>query len=130
MTEETLLKREREETQFFDAKVAIGRKDYKRLKEILESREFDINMQTANSNGTLLHTAVYTGRQDIIDLLIQHGADVNARCLENNATPLIIAGIENRHTTAIHLIKHNAIAKSRDKYGLKSMDYFNKHVKD
>lgn len=129
MTEETLLRREREETQFFDAKVAIGKKDYKRLEAILETREFDINMQTANSNGTLLHTAVSTGRQDIMDLLIKHGADVNARCLENNATPLIIAGMENRHTTAIYLIKNNAIASLRDKSGLKSIDYFNKHVK-
>ena len=129
MTEETLLRREREETQFFDAKVAVGKKDYKCLKKILDTKEFDIDMQTPNSNGTLLHTAVSTGRQDIMDLLIEHGADVNARCYENGATPLIIAGMENKHQTAIYLIKHKAVATLRDKYGLKSMNYFNKHVK-
>lgn len=122
MTYETLLRREREETQFFDAKVAIGREDYKCLEKILATKEFDINMQTHNSNGTLLHTAVSAAEQDIMKLLIEHGADVNARCYGNGVTPLIIAGMHHRHLIFLYLMKHGAIPSLTDKYGLKWID--------
>lgn len=123
------IRKEAAEEQFWQAKVAIGRCDYDSLKAIMDTRKFNINGQTANSNGTLLHSAVSTGRQDIMDLLIDNGADVNRRCGGGKGpTALIIAGMENRPVTAAYLISKGANSSAKDGKGLTVIDYINRNI--
>jgi len=80
--------KERAEEQFFEAKVAIGRRDMQTLISILNGRLFDINMQTRNSNGTLFHTAASLGDKDIITLLLVSGARIDVPRVNDNIEPL------------------------------------------
>ena len=42
---------------------------------------------------TALHTAAYTGRADVVELLIAHGADINARDAQYRSPPLSWASV-------------------------------------
>jgi ankyrin repeat protein len=62
---------------------------------------------------TPLHIAAAEGRVDVAELLVKHGADVNARN-NNNSTPLHLAANAG---VAELLIRHGAEVNVRDKDG-------------
>ncbi|ELW70899.1 2-5A-dependent ribonuclease [Tupaia chinensis] len=70
---------------------AVQRKDVKLVQQLLE-RGTDVNFQEEEGGWTPLHNAVQQNREDIVELLLDHGADPHLR-KKNGATPFIIAGI-------------------------------------
>ncbi|XP_037362229.1 2-5A-dependent ribonuclease isoform X2 [Talpa occidentalis] len=70
---------------------AVRKEDIKLVKQLLE-RGANVNFQEEIGLWAPLHVAVQNCREDLVDLLLHHGADP---CLKkrNEATPFIIAGI-------------------------------------
>ena len=71
---------------------------------------------------TPLHIAVERGYKDIAELLIKHGADVNAKD-RYGETPLHYAARVGRRDIAELLIKHGANVNAKDMYSKTSCDY-------
>ena len=71
------------ETQFFDA-VRAG--DIDRVRAMLAS---DKSLARARDEhgATALHQAAFDGRRELMELLLEHGADINARDRRYDATP-------------------------------------------
>jgi hypothetical protein len=63
---------------FDDARYAIGIKDNAGAIQLIDSGQFDINMQTSEGY-TLLHYAADNGNLEMVRELIRRGADVNRR---------------------------------------------------
>lgn len=64
--------------------------------------------QRADLNGfTPLHAAVEAGRLEIVRLLLEHGAPVDA-CDKEGTTPLLIAAREGHHDIATTLVAAGA----------------------
>ena len=57
---------------------------------------------------TPLHSAAIVGALDVVHLLVEHGADVNARDPQYDATPLTWARFTNRTQVATYLEEHGA----------------------
>ena len=78
-----------------------------RLTEWLISEETDVNAKD-EFGCTLLHDAVRTKKTDAINILLKHGADINAQ--DNNGnTPLFTAIRRSANSKVIDiLLKHNA----------------------
>ncbi|KAJ8026613.1 Transient receptor potential cation channel subfamily A member 1-like [Holothuria leucospilota] len=72
----------------------------KKLKRMLKDTE-------CNNHGTPLHLAVDNGKNEIIELCLQHNADVNAICGRRN-TPLHAACDSNNIDTVKLLLNHGA----------------------
>ncbi|XP_053461707.1 2-5A-dependent ribonuclease isoform X2 [Nycticebus coucang] len=70
---------------------AVRKGDVKLVQQLLE-RGADVNFQEEEGGWTPLHNAVQINREDIVDLLLGHGADPCLR-KNNGATPFIIAAI-------------------------------------
>ncbi|XP_057363920.1 2-5A-dependent ribonuclease [Manis pentadactyla] len=70
---------------------AVRKEDVKLIQQLLE-RGADVNFQESHSGWTPLHNAVQNSREDIVSLLLHHGADPCLR-KRNGATPFILAGI-------------------------------------
>lgn len=56
---------------------------------------------------TPLHVAAQKGREKIVDILLQHGADCNARD-SSDRTPLVYATIYGHKETVVRLLAHGA----------------------
>ena len=69
---------------------AVKDEDIELVQQLLE-RGADVNFQE-EWGWSPLHNAVQVGREDIVDLLLSHGAEPCLR-KKNGATPFIIAGI-------------------------------------
>jgi ankyrin repeat protein len=54
---------------------------------------------------TPLHGAAFTGRMEVVELLIENGADVNAKD-EDGGTPLLYVTLSGHKETADLLRKH------------------------
>lgn len=63
---------------FDDARYAIGIKDNAGATRLIDSGQFDINMQTSEGY-TLLHYAADSGNLEMVRELIRRGADVNLK---------------------------------------------------
>jgi Ankyrin repeats (3 copies)/Ankyrin repeats (many copies) len=84
-------------------------------------RRADIRIDARAANGwtALMHTA-FNGRADNVQLLLQHGADVNAPALDN-LTPLITASSRKHvHVVAV-LLKAGADVNAAYKQGLPAL---------
>lgn len=96
------------------AAVVAGNIDLVRTE--LQDPEVDVNMPDANSGSPPLCTAVFIGRTEITELLIDAGADVN---LPNRdlVTPLHIAVFMGRSEEAALLLKAGADVNASDGRG-------------
>ncbi|XP_003785845.1 2-5A-dependent ribonuclease [Otolemur garnettii] len=70
---------------------AVKERDVELVQQLLE-RGADVNFQEEEGGWTPLHNAVQINREDLVDLLLGHGADPCLR-KKNGATPFIIAAI-------------------------------------
>ena len=65
---------------------AAKRGDLEEVKDILRAHPEIIN-QRDEGGATALHHAAFGGHQTVAELLLEHGADINARDREFDATP-------------------------------------------
>lgn len=88
--------------------------------EYLLTQGADLNAST-NDGITPLHTAACNGRQDVIDLLADRGANINAMATGNGMeeiTPLYMAIANSQSNAAIRLIERGANWKTERKDGM------------
>jgi ankyrin repeat protein len=71
---------------------------------------------------TLLHSAAFGGQNDIVDLLIKNGADVNLKDDNAEFTPIFYAIINNHEEIIDKLIRNGAELNIKDKNGDSPLD--------
>jgi len=81
-----------------------------------------ISGESENSGATLLHIAAWNGRCDLISLLIDAGANVNAQALETKSTPLHWAAQNNQVEAVSLLRKRGADASFKNAFGRTAWD--------
>ena len=87
---------------------AAKRGDINTLTQLLNSGKYDVNAkETARYSETPLHFAIQNGHIDIVKLLIDRGADVNA-VTGYGATPLWLAAVRGKPDIAKLLISKGA----------------------
>jgi len=74
-----------------------------------------VNVRSSQSGWTPLHDAAYSNAAECIELLMQHGADVNA-CSNSGATPLCFAAQEDASRAVEALLRHGADARRNCSY--------------
>jgi ankyrin repeat protein len=67
--------------------------------------------ETAASGLTVLHRAVLSGHEDVVDILIEAGADVNAMS-DDFGTPLCLAALRGAHEVVALLLRWRARAST------------------
>jgi len=59
-------------------------------------------------NSVAIHDCAYSGSQDAIDVMLEHGVDVNLRQVDNGATALIVAAWQGHGDLVAHLLEVGA----------------------
>ena len=93
----------------------IARGDQESLASLLESRPDAVNDRN-RLDKTALHYAVSYKREEALDLLVRHGADLHARDV-TGMTPLHVAAMLGRRDEALWLLEHGADPEIRDDFG-------------
>lgn len=83
---------------------------------MLENAGADVNAVSDYNNGTAIHIASYSGWNDVIEELIEHGADVHCRDSKGE-TPLHMASAEGWAPTIGKLILHGLNVDDKDNIG-------------
>lgn len=99
--------------------IAVETGDVRRVKEWLEKGNPDTRDKC---DRTLLHYAAYRGRFNVARLLIDHGADVNAKD-DNGRTPLHYATFMGYFDIVKLLIDHGADVNAVDRYGVTPLHF-------
>ncbi|XP_052056323.1 2-5A-dependent ribonuclease [Apodemus sylvaticus] len=94
---------------------AVNEGDVGRVQQLLEQGA-DANVCEESGGWTPLHNAVQTGKVDIVNLLLHHGADPHRR-KKNGATPFIVAGINGNVDLLKILLSRGADINERDSNG-------------
>ncbi|XP_036891022.1 2-5A-dependent ribonuclease [Sturnira hondurensis] len=94
---------------------AVREGDVSRVRQLLEEGA-DVNFQEEEGGWSPLHNAVSVGKEDIVNLLLQNGADPCLR-KRNGATPFIVAGIEGHVGLLTLLLSKGAQVNERDHHG-------------
>ena len=82
------------------------------------------NVNAKRSNGTTaLHTACSRGYFEIVQYLVENGADINVRGGDENDTPLIWAVYNERNNISKFLVDKGANINARDKHGKSALNY-------
>jgi cytohesin len=98
-----------------DLQDAIKAGDLERVKSVL-SRGDNVNARDALGS-TPLHDAAWIGDEAITALLIDRGADIDARHEEGGSTPLHYAVIKNNREVAALLVARGADIKATYRSG-------------
>ncbi|XP_062067444.1 2-5A-dependent ribonuclease isoform X2 [Lepus europaeus] len=98
---------------------AVAAEDVARIRELL-GRGAHVNFQEPEWGWSPLHSAVQRDRPDIVELLLQHGADPGLR-KRNGATPLIVAGLEGNVRVLQMLLERGAAVDERDAHGFTAL---------
>ncbi|XP_035135647.3 2-5A-dependent ribonuclease isoform X2 [Callithrix jacchus] len=94
---------------------AVQKEDVGLVRQLLEGGA-NVNFQEEEGGWTALHNAVQMGREDIVKLLLLHGADPVLR-KKNGATPFIIAAIEGNVKLLELFLSKGADVNECDFYG-------------
>jgi len=98
-----------------DFERAINRKDEETVAMLLSNKA---DVEQPNSNGLKpLHQAIVMDSHNIASLLLQHGADVNAKTTTDEWSPLHYAALNGNYVTAQICVSHGAIINARTKDG-------------
>lgn len=89
---------------------------------VLQNSEIDVDFET-NEGVTALMLASQAGYDDIVEILIKHGADVNKKSEYYGITPLISAVRNNFLRTAEILIRNGADINDNDNFGRMAVHY-------
>jgi hypothetical protein len=90
------------------------------VKRLLSIRNINLNVKDVGDGWTPLHWAAYNGHIEISRLLLQNGAEVNARS-SNGYTPLHWAA-RNGHVDILHLLVENgANLEAQSNYGERAL---------
>jgi uncharacterized protein len=73
---------------------------------------------TTKDGATPLHNAAIEGHAPIVEMLLEHGADINARDRETGATPLWFAASFGRLDAVRMLLQHHADRDQADSQGV------------
>ena len=84
--------------------------------------KLSINCCTNYDNLTALHQAAYNGQLPMVKILVNAGADVNAKT-NTNTTPLHLAAIKNHEKVIKYLIKSYANVDAQDNYQRTALHY-------
>jgi ankyrin repeat protein len=97
--------------------VAVQR-GYVAVAEVLLANKADVNLRSGTdiSGARPIHSAVLSGKTDLIQLLINHGADVNVTDAQGR-TALEFAATQNDTNAAKLLLASKAAIETRDKDG-------------
>lgn len=105
------------EAEIFDA---AGNNDVDRMRELLDSG-MDINMYDYDKGWTPLHVAASRGGKQVIELLVQRGAEIN--CQDNRgSTPLHSLIYKRFDTVALWYVKNGGDLHLKDKRGFSPRD--------
>ncbi|XP_028386819.1 2-5A-dependent ribonuclease [Phyllostomus discolor] len=94
---------------------AVREGDKERVQQLLEDGA-DVNFHGEEGGWSPLHNAVKMRREDIVHLLLRHGADPRLR-KRNGATPFIVAGIVGHMGLLELLLSKGAQVNERDHHG-------------
>ena len=94
---------------------AVARKDAICVKAMLE-RNPALVRAVDGKNKTAFHTAVTYQKMEVMPLLLEYGADINATDI-TGMTPLHVAGMLGRSEEAAWLLAHGADPLIEDEYG-------------
>ncbi|MCC6003801.1 MAG: ankyrin repeat domain-containing protein [Thermofilum sp.] len=95
--------------------IAMVDGDTARVRKLLR-KGANVNAKYGDSDLTPLHWAAFLGHVDVVRLLLEHGAEVNARN-KYGETPLHRAAAYGRADAARLLLEHGADVNARDEYG-------------
>lgn len=107
-------------TQVTELHLAVKRGDLAAMKALLEKNRALANARSeTDPRGTFpLHVAAEFGQASAAKLLLEHGADVSAREIENDAIALGWAGFFGRPSVVEVLVKAGSEISQRNKHGL------------
>lgn len=92
---------------------AVVAGDVDSVRTVVENNEVNVNAHSSDSGATMLTVAVFLGHDEVVELLIDHGADVNMRN-RDQATALHSAVFMGRARSAMMLIEAGADADAPD----------------
>lgn len=98
---------------------AVAAEDVARIRELL-GRGAHVNFQEPKWGWSPLHSAVQRDQPDIVELLLQHGADPGLR-KRNGATPLIVAGLQGNVRVLQLLLARGADVNECDAHGFTAL---------
>jgi ankyrin repeat protein len=94
----------------------FARIGYRNLVQTLLNTSADVNALGGGENGTALHSASLAGHLDLVNLLIECGADVNAGG-GYYGHPLLAACFHHQYEIVKALVEHGADVNAQGKYG-------------
>ena len=110
-----------------DINAAIVDEDIDSIIRWLDSGEISVDYYLPHFNQTVLMVAALYGKRDIVDLLIERGADVDRQNYGSSATPLSTA-MSSRHIEIVHTLLDEGATSGRASAFLTAARYGNNEI--